>query len=392
MTPTVQTFDVVLVGGGLANAVLALALQAYAPARRLALVEAGPRLGGNHTWSFHQADVPAGARAYVEPLIEYRWPGYEVRFPYLVRQVQLPYASFTSARLHECVERAFSRSGRGQLVLGRRAVNVAANSVLLDDGSVLAGKLVVDGRGPDRFEPDAACRFQKFLGLEVSLRRPAPISEPILMDACVSQDSGLRFVYVLPFERQRVLIEDTYFSDTPELCEDELERRVLCYAAEKGFAIDSVIRRERGVLALPSAVPAPRIDRGPLVSGYAGGWFHPTTGYSFAVALQLAEFVREHEPSAVFGSGLARLAAARARQQRYCCLLNRLLYDAFDPERRVHVFERFYRLPLPTISRFYALQTSAGDRARILCGRPPRGLSLGRILSSHQSPRYPGVS
>ncbi|HEY6725953.1 MAG TPA: lycopene beta-cyclase CrtY [Polyangiaceae bacterium] len=392
MPPSVQTFDVVLVGGGLANAMLASALLTHAPQLRIALVEAGTRLGGNHTWSFHQGDVPAGARAYVEPLIEHRWPAYEVRFPRFARRVQLPYASFTSARLHHCVERAFAQSPQGQLVLGRRAVRVAADRALLEDGSVLTGDLVVDGRGPERFQGDSACRFQKFLGLELSLRRAAPVSEPLLMDARVPQSSGLRFMYVLPFERQRVLIEDTYFSETPDLCEDEIERRILRYAADNGFAIDGVIRRERGVLALPGAVPESPVDRGPLVSGYAGGWFHPTTGYSFASALQLAECVRQYEPRAIFGTGLARLAAAHARQQRYCCWLNRLLYEAFAPERRVHVFERFYGLPLATISRFYALQTSAGDRARIVCGRPPRGFSLARILSNHPSPGSPGVS
>lgn len=392
MTPPAQTFDVVLVGGGLANAMLALALLEHAPQRRLALVEAGTRLGGNHTWSFHDSDVPKGARAYVEPLIEYRWPSYLVRFPNLVRRLDLPYASFTSARLHAAVERAFSRSPHSRLVLGRRGVVVEADRVLLDDGSVLGGDLVVDGRGPERFEPDRACRFQKFLGLEVSLARPAPVLEPILMDACVSQVDGLRFVYVLPFEPERVLIEDTYFSETPELCDEEIERRVLCYAKANGFEIDSVLRRERGVLALPGAVPEPRVARGPLMSGYAGGWFHPTTGYSFPAALQLAEFVGTHDTRAVFGSDLVSLAAARARQQRYFCWLNRLLYGAFAPERRTHVFERFYRLPTPTISRFYAMQTSACDRARILCGRPPRGLSLARVLSSHASQRTQSMS
>jgi lycopene beta-cyclase len=43
--------------------------------------------------------------------------------------------------------------------------------------------------------------------------------------------------------------------------------------------------------------------------------------------------------------------------------------------------ERFYELPEPSIARFYALSTTAFDRARSLCGRPPRGLSLGRALT-----------
>jgi len=45
------------------------------------------------------------------------------------------------------------------------------------------------------------------------------------------------------------------------------------------------------------------------------------------------------------------------------------------------VLERFYRLPESSIARFYALSTTAFDRARILCGRPPRGMSFGRAFT-----------
>ncbi|HEU5074746.1 MAG TPA: lycopene beta-cyclase CrtY [Polyangiaceae bacterium] len=392
MPSSVQSFEVVLVGGGLANALLALALLQRSPRGSVALIEAGTRLGGNHTWSFHEGDLPSGARSYVEPLMEYRWPSYEVRFPSFVRRVDLPYASFTSARLHECVERVFSQAPHAKLFLGRRSARSDANSVVMDDGSTLTADLVVDGRGPERFEAEPASRFQKFLGLEVSLRRPSPVSEPILMDACVSQNEGLRFVYVLPFTPERVLIEDTYFSDTPDLDEGKIERRIRHYAEANGFAVDQVLRREVGVLPLPTYMPQAPAESGSLASGYGGGWFHPTTGYSFPAALQLAEFVRTHGREATSGPAFSRLMAQRTRQQRYFCLLNRLLYGAFAPERRVHVFERFYGMPAPTISRFYAMQTSAGDRARILCGRPPRGLSLTRVFFKQPSERHPSAS
>ncbi|MCB1597456.1 MAG: NAD(P)-binding protein, partial [Gammaproteobacteria bacterium] len=45
--------DVLLVGGGLANCLIALRLHALRPDLRVTLLEAGPAPGGNHTWSFH---------------------------------------------------------------------------------------------------------------------------------------------------------------------------------------------------------------------------------------------------------------------------------------------------------------------------------------------------
>ena len=47
-----MTLSVALVGGGLANCLLALRLRARRPGVSLTLIESGDRLGGNHTWSF----------------------------------------------------------------------------------------------------------------------------------------------------------------------------------------------------------------------------------------------------------------------------------------------------------------------------------------------------
>jgi lycopene beta-cyclase len=64
--------------------------------------------------------------------------------------------------------------------------------------------------------------------------------------------------------------------------------------------------------------------------------------------------------------------------------LNRLFFRAVTPAERWRILSRFYRLPRQTIERFYALETTPGDRARLLCGRPPRGLSLKAALLATQ--------
>src|SRR5690606_7449241 len=77
---TRSSYDYVLVGGGLQNALIALALLDARPDAKLALVEPG-LIGGNHTWCFHGADVPVSAREWVEPLVVQRWQQYDVAFP-----------------------------------------------------------------------------------------------------------------------------------------------------------------------------------------------------------------------------------------------------------------------------------------------------------------------
>ena len=93
--------DLILVGGGLANGLLALRLRQRRPDLRLLIVEQGDTLGGNHTWSFHQHDLTPAQHRWLEPMVSKRWPGYEVIFPDLQRRLGSGYASIFSERFHQ---------------------------------------------------------------------------------------------------------------------------------------------------------------------------------------------------------------------------------------------------------------------------------------------------
>jgi lycopene beta-cyclase len=110
-----------------------------------------------------------------------------------------------------------------------------------------------------------------------------------------------------------------------------------------------------------------------LRAGYGGGFFHPTTGYSLPFAVRLALHVASRSPENPLDG--AFVAALRA-QQRFCVLLNRLLYRAMPEGERWRVLARFHQLPPQVIARFYSMELTRADRARILCGRPPRGIDL----------------
>ena len=316
----------------------------------------------------------------VEPVVVRRFDHYDVHFPNLDRRLDETYAAVSSERLATHVQALFDNLG-WSLKLGAEVTDIAANRVTLADGSRLDATLVVDSRGPSALESAQASGWQKFVGLELELDRDAPIESPILMDARVPQSDGFRFMYVLPFSPRRVLIEDTYFSTSPDLDTEGVRNEVLAYALARGLSVSSIIRQEQGVLPLPLRTPSPRASAAPLRAGYAGGWFHPTTGYSFPVAARLAEHIATRSPDRVKDEGFQQLVDQQARQLRFSTFLNRLLFNGFAPEDRWHVLERFYRLSVPTIRRFYAHQTTAFDRARVLCGRPPQGIRISSFMT-----------
>ncbi len=372
--------DLLLAGGGLANCLIAWRLRQLRPEIEPLLVEAGAALGGSHVWSFHGSDLTPAQLDWIGPLIERSWPRHEVRFPALERRLHGSYHTLTSTRL----DRMLTASLGDRVVRNARVGELGPRGARLADGSRLEAGAVIDGRGAEA-SPALNIGFQKFVGLHVELAEPADLAGPILMDATVEQRDGFRFLYTLPFTEHRLLIEDTRYSDGPGLDRAEMRRAIARYAERQGWRIRRVMAEEEG--ALPIVLDGDirefwrRAARGVPRSGMRAALFHPTTGYSLPEAVRLADEVAGLETltSEELDRRIRRRSMELWRRGGFFRLLNRMLFQAAEPELRFKVLERFYRLPEPLIRRFYAGRPSLGDRARILIGRPP--VPLGRALA-----------
>ncbi len=372
--------DVILVGGGLANGLIADRLSALRPEISVLVIEQGPRLGGNHTWSFHDTDISAEQHVWLARYVEHRWPRQEVRFPEHRRVLDTGYCSVTSDRFDAVLQAELG----GRIRFGVGVAVMAADRVTLADQSTVTAPCVIDGRGP-RADPALALGYQKFIGREVETVEPHGLEWPIIMDATVSQDDGYRFVYSLPLDAQRLLIEDTYYADRPDLNLTHLRGGIDRYAAAQGWQIARDVREESGVLPIVLAgdmdvfwsrdATLPRV-------GLRAGLFHPTTGYSLPDAVSLADAIAAVPvlTSATVAALVAQYSRDVWRRRSYFRLLNRMLFVGATPHERIGVMSRFYRLPEPLIRRFYAAQLTLADQMRIMIGRPP--IPIGAALQS----------
>jgi lycopene beta-cyclase len=381
-------YDLILAGGGLANSLIAWRLREERPGLRILLLERDARLGGNHTWSFHDGDLDAAQRAWIAPLVSHLWPRYQVRFPDYTRTLDSGYASIASSDFARVLDPALGPVLR----LGARVTRVAPGEVELDTGEVLRAHAVIDGRGPT-VTPHLALGHQTFLGQEVRLAAPHGLEAPIIMDAGVEQQDGYRFVYVLPFGPQQLLIEDTHYVDGNAWDPGRLRANIAAYAQARGWRIVEVLREEHGSLPIVLAGDPERFwegMEGQPCAGLRAGLFHFTTGYSLPHAVRLAERIAALpalDAPALFAA--VRFEAMREwRRQRFFRLLNRMLFLAGRPEQRWRVMQRFYRLPAPLVARFYAGRLNALDKARILTGKPPvpvgQALAAARKTQAHQ--------
>lgn len=365
--PETINCDVAIAGGGLAGGLIALALAERQPGLDVRLVEAGPHLGGNHIWSFFDSDVSPEHRWLVEPLICHHWLAYDVAFPAHRRTLEAAYYSIESERLNAVV-RARMRPER---IVAAKALEVSRKSIILDDQRIIAADLVIDARGP----ADLSCLdlgWQKFLGQQLRIRGGHGLTRPVIMDATVPQIDGYRFVYCLPFDAETVFVEDTYYSDTPELAVTALRQRIADYAGSRGWTVEAIEREETGILpvAMGGNFDAYWASGGSAAkAGVRGALFHPTTGYSLPDAVRLAAWFA-HDPD-LAPERMENHTAALWVERRFYRLLDVMLFRAAQPYQRYKILERFYRLSPALIGRFYAGQSTLADKIRILSGRPP---------------------
>ncbi len=361
----------IIVGGGLAGSLAALAIAERRPDVPLLLVEAGDCFGGNHTWSYFDGDVEGAAKALVEAMEPIRWETHQVRFPGRNRALGFGYNSIHSSGLDRLVR---ARLSPDQYRLNSSVTALTDRGVTLADGSEIPASGVIDARGPDGPMPGIKLAWQKFVGVEYD----APghgLTAPIIMDATVDQSDGYRFVYSLPFSPDRLLVEDTYYTNGAELDDDAVAARVADYVAAQGWT-GTPARREHGVLPIllsgdpdlfwPVDDPVARL-------GLKGGFFHAVTGYSLPQAA--ANAIALAEQPDLGGAAIARWTRQRFIEQwrgaGFYRLLNRMLFLAARPEQRVNIFTHFYRLKEVLVSRFYAGKLTNRDKLRILTGKPP---------------------
>jgi lycopene beta-cyclase len=351
--------DLAIVGGGLAGGLLAYALSVKRPELDVRLIEPEMKFGGNHVWSFFAADIAPDDRWIVAPFVDHFWDGYEVRFPAHRRRFDTGYSSIRSG--------TFDKRLRDLLPAGwpinAVALDLSTTKVVLDTQVKMTAKGVIDARGAaDGSFLDVG--WQKFLGQELQLAAPHGLTAPIIMDASVAQEDGFRFVYVLPFTANRLFIEDTYYSDGPEIDHDVLSSRIDDYAQAAGWQVTAILSEESGAL--------------PVTMGgdFEGYW---ASGGDTAKIGTAAKIVSMQDLS---GDALARalhdFAAAEWRTGRFYRLLNRMSFRAAEPQERFLIYQRFYRLRPGLIERFYAGKSTLFDKACILAGKPP--VPIGRAL------------
>lgn len=346
---------IVIIGGGLWGSLLAYFYHLRKPEINVELYERSHRLGGEHTWSFHETDVPKDLWPLIRPLISYSWEEVEVKFPKLKRRLKIGY--------HTILSEDFDQKIRALLPASKIFLNENKSHSDFNDDVI-----VFDCRN---INFDVAGAWQNFVGLDVELSSPHGIMNPIIMDACVEQLSSFRFIYYLPWTPTRILVEDTRYTETKSIPVEEWKEGIENLIRSNGWVISKIERVEVGSLPIPFVSPL----KAQLNVIDLSGVFHDVTGYSIADAFRVCDLMSKTE---LYRETFLKYLSDHEGRRKFYRLLNRLMFKASRPHERYKMLQHFYHLPRPLIERFYAGTSTYWDRMRVFMGKPP--VSIKRAL------------
>jgi lycopene beta-cyclase len=363
-------FDAVIAGGGLSGLSLAAHLAAGGWQDRSVLVvddasarpgavcwgfwSAGPGLlDAAVSRTYRQVRVHAGGASRVLSLGRYAYR--LVRRPDLTRLV--------TGLLEPCQGYRI-RAGR---VLSVRDGPDAAQVVV--DGYPVSASWAFDSvsAGPPDATVDARLAFT---GWEVECARPVfDPDTPVLFDFRTPQAGRARFVYVLPDDAHRALVEFTEFvprSAAPPgpATRDAALAEYLSAVLDCGE--HRVLRAESAVLPLRVDRPRPASGR-VLPIGAAGGLIKASTGYGY-------QRIQRH--SAAITASLTRHGHPfdTPPQRRRYRLLDAVLLEVLDrdPGQLERAFARLFAAnPAERVLRFLDEDSRLRDEARLIASMPP---------------------
>lgn len=307
-----------------------------------------------------------------------------------------PYRCVTAADFYEHALEAIAARGNVTLRLGEAVEGYKAHGgrvYVSTDAATYTARHVLDARGLppgspvfDEARREAVWVPQKFLGLR--LRTREPVFDPAvctLMDFSVSQDRGLRFVYVLPFTGREALVENVYLSEA-RVSPEEHRAELAGYLVEKlalspdAYVVDG---EERGYIPMTDYRFPRRLGEGVYTVGMLGGETRPSTGYTF---LRIQRYCRA-------------LAGYLAAGRKFSGNVHARRYEVLDavflrfmrryPARCPGVYRRMFAgVPPDALIRFLTERSTPLDELRLV-GAMPKMPFLGVAARSFLGTRRP---
>jgi len=297
-------YDYIICGGGASGLLLAhqLILDPYFKEKQILLIEKDNKTQNDRTWCFWE--TPSGA---FDDLITHQWGRGKFKSDLLHLDFKfnpLVYKMLRSAPFYQKIYTALNQSSNCKIVRETiKTIQSQSNEVVITtENYVFKGSQVFTSL----FDPNILNKQkqypvlqQHFLGWFVETK--TDVFDPkqmTFMDFSIPQKNNTRFMYILPFDTKKALIEYTLFSE--KLLErKEYEQELNIYLEKLGVSY-TILEKEQGSIPMCSYPMSQHNTARILHIGTAGGWTKASTGYTFKNTQQktkrLVAFLKKQKP------------------------------------------------------------------------------------------------
>lgn len=132
---------------------------------------------------------------------------------------------------------------------------------------------------------------QHFIGWTIETKNESFDDNKItFMDFSVDQKDEIRFMYILPFSKNKALIEYTLFS-SDIISDDEYEKEIKAYLKRRNILNYSIVEKEKGMIPMTCYPFFENNTDTYFQIGTAGGWSKPSTGYTIKNSIEKIDII-----------------------------------------------------------------------------------------------------
>ena len=273
-----KEFDYVIIGGGCAGLSLAYELDIHNKLtdKTLAIIEPREDYKRDKTWSFWRVN-----QHNFDDCVKNRWKEFSIKTnsgSKVIKCDQFPYESIDSGLFYDKIITRLKKNKNAEFFKNIKNLDIS-NSFIFNSL-------------PSLKENTKSNLWQHFHGVEIETEEDL-FDEKIvnLMDFNCDQRNSVHFFYVLPYSKNKAMIETTWLSKEDSSLKD-YDTQIKIYLNNLGIKDYKINYREEG--AIPLFYPMNKKEENKINIGTAGGMTRLSTGYTFLNIQEHSKYIRKN--------------------------------------------------------------------------------------------------
>ncbi len=342
-----KEFDYVILGGGCAGLSLAYELEIHKKLENKTLAIIEPRLEykRDKTWSFWKV-IPHN----FDDCVKKSWNNFSIKTKKNLKTIKcnnFPYQSIDSGLFYKKINMRLKENKNISFFKHAKEININ-NSLIFN--SVLSS------------EKDQFNLYQHFYGIEIETKNNFFDDNVVnLMDFDCEQRGNVHFFYVLPFAKNKALIETTWISKVNDNSLKDYDTQIKSYIDHLGVKNYKINFREEG--SIPLYHPNNTKDKNKINIGTAGGMTRLSTGYTFLNIQEHCKYIRNNIEN-------VKIFKIRKKYQ----ILDRIFLKVLEkhPEKMPNIFYNMFDGPSKDIIKFLSNKSNIFEDMSVIMKMPKK--------------------